>query len=137
MARFTATTTWNDKNRNDWCETSSVQTASKLINTAKALSKRPSPPPPPPSLFHPGLTVGLHPDNLHIHIATITTIIIHNLLSSGLVAQLVEQRTIKAGGCGLDSRRGRIFFFCFVQSPISLLGPTLSGKFMLLLLNYL
>ena len=68
----------------------------------------------------------------NIHFYPVTTIIsTQHLLSPGLVAQLVEQRTIKAGGRGFDFRRARRFFFlCLVQSPISLLGLTLSGKFM-------
>ena len=50
----------------------------------------------------------------HNHIADFTTIITHNLLPSGLVAQSVEQRTIKYGGLAFDSRRGR-GFFCYAS----------------------
>ena len=38
----------------------------------------------------------------------------------------VEQRTIKFGGRGFDSRRDRRFFFCLVRSRISLLGQMLN-----------
>ena len=40
---------------------------------------------------------------LHIHIAAITAIITQDLLPSGLVAQSIEQRTIKSRSCGFDS----------------------------------
>ena len=63
---------------------------------------------------------------IHIHIAAITTIITHDLLPCGLVAQSVEQRTIKSGG----PAEVEDFFLCLVRSPISLLGLTLSGKLM-------
>ena len=48
-----------------------------------------------------------------------------------LVAQSLEQRLIKSGGRGFDSRPR--FFPCLVWSPISLLGLTLGGEFMDLL----
>ena len=48
--------------------------------------------------------------------AAITTIIIHDLLSSVLVFQFVEQRTIKFGGRGFVFRRGRRFSFSCVIS---------------------
>ena len=44
------------------------------------------------------------------HNAAIPTIITHDSLPSGLVAQSVEQRTIKSGVRGLDSQRGRTDF---------------------------
>ena len=51
--------------------------------------------------------------------------------SSLVILKVVEQRTIKLGGRGFNSRRGQRCFFCLVRSLISLLvGPTLMGKFM-------
>ena len=52
--------------------------------------------------------------------ATITIIITHDLLPSGLVVQSVEQRTIKSRGRGFDSHRVQSFFFfpsCVLPFP--------------------